>query len=647
MISRTGVARAPAFAIRAGFPAQEEQMPAIRNDLIEINLGEDGRSAQVMDLRRQAEWRLDPASLRYAVTGPDDKPGAYLPLPAGRVERVGRALCAVYSAPEGVVRVRWELGADHLRVRLAVESEVIRHVDLPGVFRPAEGGARLLLAPYQGVLYLGGSEAWEDVRCGGAHGNLSLSMSAVLGARGALLLTAEDLADWFARFGEDAAGPYLTFRMERCVAEGWYEREVRIYPVDPSVTSVARRYRARLKERGEFVAWDEKIARKPMLENLFGALIAFVGYNKSPSTDYVGSARRVREMGFDRVLYYPVRLCNYSLGFLMGGDEPIWLTDEEIARWRAVPGALVAPWGWTVEALDDGGEAIRRIYRRDASGRPYDGWRIEQQQWRLVCTPYQVEEISRRYAGDLRDMDWIHFDVNATRLGRQVCHSRDHALHGCRALGKRGDVEWTRRLLGPETNANRIVSSEGFVDRYAVSYDIGSTKVEPTPWASRFIPVPLTGLVLHDSCAHVWWEIYNYNALPGAGLAVNRYGLVGAGQAQRKAALDALYGCPPHVFPFGRQYAWTDIGNRRTFSYQIHVDDREVQRALACALPVTQLHRRVGKLDMVAFEFLTGDHSVQATTFADGTRVVANLGQKTEEVPGVGRLAPEAWTVAT
>ncbi len=621
-------------------------MPAghsLENERIRLVLTPDGRGATLVDRRRNAVWRLAADSLRYAA-GPDEGTPSLRPLPPGRVECVGDALHALYAPPEGEVGLSWELAPDHVCVRLRVVGGAIRSVAVPGVFRPEEGHARLLLSPYQGVLYLGGADPWEEVRPGGAHGNLSLSMSAVLSDRAALMLTAEDLADWFAQFGDSAEGPFLVFRLDRCPAEGWYEREVRLYPVEASVAAVARRYRARLIERGEFVGWPEKIARKPILENLFGALMAFIGYNKSPTTDYVAGAESIRRMGFDRAMYYPVRVCNYSLGFLMGGDEPVWMSDEEVRLMRGVPGALVAPWGWTVEGLDDGSETMTRIYRRDAQGRPYDGWRIEQQQWKQVCTPYQVEEITRRYAGDMREMDWIHFDVNATRLGRQPCFASGHALHGGRPLGKRHDVEWTRRLLGVETNGNRIVSSEGFVDRYAVSYDIGSTKIEPVSWPARFIPVPLTGLVLHDSCAHVWWEIYNYNALPGAGLSLNRYGLLGAGRARRKAALDALYGCPPHVFPFGRQYGWTDVGNRRTFSYQVRVDDREVQRALECALPVARLHRRIGKLDMTGFEFVGGDYSLQATTFADGTRVVANFGERARELPGVGPLLPEAWT---
>ncbi len=240
-------------------------------------------------------------------------------------------------------------------------------------------------------------------------------------------------------------------------------------------------------------------------------------------------------------------------------------------------------------------------------------------------------------------MDWIHYDVNATRLGRSVCYAKDHDLHGHRPLCKTDDVEWTRRLLGPETNGNRIVSSEGFVDRYAVSYDIGTTKLWPAAGpGARFIPVPLTMLVLHDSTVHDWWEVDNYNELPGY-RAEHRFGRVGSGGAQRKAALDALYGSPPNVFPFGRQYGWTDLGSRRTFSYTIHLDDRAVQRALALALPVTRLHRRIGKLELRSFEFLSDDHALQATTFADGTRIVANLGDRSREHPSAGVVPPYTW----
>jgi hypothetical protein len=424
---------------------------------------------------------------------------------------------------------------------------------------------------------------------------------------------------------------------------GWYEREVRLYPVDANITAIAKRYRARIKERGEFVSWDEKIARKPILDNLFGGLMAFVGYNKTPEIDYVASARKLREMGFERVFYYPVRMCHYTLDFLMGGDKPTWMTDDELRRMHEVPGAHLAPWGWYVEGLDDGSERMAAMFRRDRDGKTYDNWRIEDQQWKFVCTPYQVEESKRRFQGDMKAMDWIHYDVNATSLGFEPCFAGNHALHGGQPMDRRADVAWTRRLLGPETNGNRVVSSEGFQDRYAMSYDIGSDKITPGPGNRWFVPVPLTMLVLHDSCQHDWWEVHNYNMQPGNPRKQKRYGEAGSGAAAKKAAQDALYGCAPNVFPFGRQYGWTDVRTRRTFSFLIRLDDDEVQNALKAALPVTRLHRRIGRMEMVAFEFLSDDYTLQTTTFADGTRVVANLGDRPREAACCGRVPSETW----
>jgi hypothetical protein len=243
----------------------------------------------------------------------------------------------------------------------------------------------------------------------------------------------------------------------------------------------------------------------------------------------------------------------------------------------------------------------------------------------------------------MREMDWIHYDVNATVSHLDSCHSVEHDLHGCRPMGKREEVQWTRQLLGPETNGNRIVSSEGFVDRYASCYDIGSTKMLPGRGNRFFTPVPMTMLALHDSCLSDWWELHNYNTVPGFGPTSHFCGQIGSGEAARKAAMDALYGCPPNVFPFGRQYAWVDIGTRRTYSFLIKLEDAEVQNALRHALPVARFHKRVGKQELVSFEMLSDDGLLQATTFADGTRVVANLGDRSKEADGCGKLPPDTW----
>lgn len=72
--------------------------------------------------------------------------------------------------------------------------------------------------------------------------------------------------------------------------------------------------------------------------------------------------------------------------------------------------------------------------------------------------------------------------------------------------------------------------------------------------------------------------------------------------------------------------------------YQLHFENVAVQEALAQALPVAQLHAQIGRCAMTSFEFLNEDGLLQATRFNDGTRIVANLGNRPAEAPRLGLL---------
>jgi hypothetical protein len=622
------------------------------NARLELRVSEDGRQVVLVDKQRGCDWRLDPAqrlvgrvpvpASLYATTGPASQGETVLP--DGSMERLPDGFRMTHRVPEGAIVYRWTLAGDHVRVVLESAPQTIETISLPGAFVPGEGKASLLLSAYQGVLYRPTGEVWEETRSPGGHSFFSMAMNALLGERGGLMVTCETATDWLCSFGENATSPYFFYNAARCEVDGWYPREVRLYPVESNITAVAKRYRQRVQERGEFVSWAEKIARKPVVEKLFGALFAFTGYNHAPEVDYMASARQLSTMGFANVLYYPVRMAGYSLDFLMGGDKPIWMPDETVQRVRDIPGALVSPWGWMVEGLDDGSPGMQKIYRRNPDGSAPPGWRIEKQQWYLVCPGEQITAIRNRFATDLQAMDWIHYDVNACFMGRQPCYAKDHPSHPDGPVSRRREIKLTQDILGPDVNGNRIVSSEGFVDRYTNSYDVGSAKLWPASGPDAdCIPVPLTMLVFHDSTIHNWWEVHTYNPLPGfQGNKDSVFGTYGAGASHKMAALDALYGCPPQVFPFGRQYGWIDIQSRRTFSFCIQLSDVNVQAALQAALPVAQLHRRIGKLEMLSFELLTPDGTAQTTVFADGTRVVANVSDKAVET-AFGRLPANSW----
>jgi hypothetical protein len=60
--------------------------------------------------------------------------------------------------------------------------------------------------------------------------------------------------------------------------------------------------------------------------------------------------------------------------------------------------------------------------------------------------------------------------------------------------------------------------------------------------------------------------------------------------------------------------------------YEIGFEDDTTQIALQLARPVAELHRLVGKQQIVGYEILTENGQVQRTVFQDGTTITVNFG---------------------
>ena len=601
-----------------------------------------GGPLTLYDKRRHITWRLDPATRRCILSGPHED----ATLQAPTVELLdSRALRETFTVRGQPVTYTWELldeAEAGVQVTLAFEHTggELHLASLPGSFAPESQPLTLALPIMQGVLYDGRGEPFERTLGQGGHEGFSMAMAGYLTPRGGLLLSVEDYADWRATVGKrDSGAIYAYACAQDSLGALRYPRRARLMFTDPGVTALCKRYRRRVQARGDWKPWAEKIAERPAVERLFGALMAFVGYNAS-DTDYVAECRRLRALGFDRAFIYPVRFNQYKTAFKMGGDDPIHLSDAEIDAIKAI-GFDVSPWNWVFEALDDGTDARRSLYLRDAAGKTMPFWKIDDYQWHVCCPSVQPGFMRSAYQSDMRGMTWGHYDVSAS-YGLLECFAADHPRHAGRPMDRREHLAFLRELVGPETNDNRPISSEGFHDGLSAAYDIGTTKLLPSFGDAPFWTAPMTMLVYHDALIHDWWELHNYNAHAGWD-HVSPFGRKVDGFARQKAAMDALYGCPPNVFPFGKQYAWVDINARITRSYAVRFDDPEVQRALAAALPVTQLHRRVGPLELVSHEFVSDDGAVQATTFADGTRVTANFSEQTRETEGDEVMPAESW----
>jgi hypothetical protein len=616
---------------------------SLANKTLALCCEQDGSGLLLEDRQRQVNWRLDEQSLVYGTGG---EPQQCKPLQPVAARVVGEnLLIVVLRAGEGELEMRWHLRTDHIELRLPPPAaDDIRCVALPGSFTPENEPVKLLLPIMQGMLWDGRGEPFEVIHGESGHTGFSMPFVGHLAVRGGLLAIAEtrDDVQWW--LGKSEQG--------RCWATGMqidslgtmrYERVARIFPTDTDVVGIAARYRRYVQDSGRFISWEEKLAERPTLERLFGALFCFVGYCQD-DLDYVAECARLKAYGFDRALVYPARFNTHGGDIQMGGRPAIDLPPDVVAGIVAL-GFDVAPWSWLNEALDDGSHRIRNLLRRNAQGEALKHWAIDDQQWYHVCASCVEAHQRRALREGLADMTWDHFDVLAC-VPPMECQALDHAHHPGQPLSRSDARDGIRRTFLADRECGLPVSSEGFNDAYSLEYDIGSVKAWPQygPWP--FWPVPLTSLVYHDSLLHSWWEVHNYNShyfsRTRAGDALFEYG---GGRPRLMAALDALMGAPPDLFPFGAQYGWT--GRRKeTFLYRFRFDDPEVQLALRQALPVAQLHRRTGPQAMVHFRILSEDGYVQESAFADGTHVVANFSRDVrgeDETGGRGPLMPESW----
>lgn len=604
---------------------------------------EAGSGLVLVDRRRRTRWRLDGQSL---ACWSGDPPGERGPLtPTTAVVDGDGALVLTLRAGAGLVPFRFLLRPDHVEVRLPPDVPgPVRGLSLPGTFAPEGEALRLLLPIMQGMVWAGAGPVFDDLRGEGSHVGFSMAFVGHLAPRGGLLVVADTRDDLRWWLGRAADGRFWATPVQvDSLGAMRYERVARIYPTGPEITDVALRYRRCVQRAGRFASWGEKLGQRPGLERLFGSLMCFVGYCRD-DVDYAAGCARLKAYGFDRALVYPVRFNSYDADIRMGGEAAIGLSGEAVAAIRAL-GYDVAPWSWLNEGLDDGTAARRRLFRRDPAGRPVEQWAIDDQQWYHVCPSYLAAHQRGALAGAQADITWDHFDVLAC-LPPGECHALDHPGHAGRPQSRSDERALLRELFRIDRERGLAVSSENFNDAYSRDCDIGSVKAWPQcgPWP--FWPVPLTGLVYHDSLLHSWWEVHNYNCHWFGRTAGPKHFEYGGGRPRLMAAADALMGCPPDVFPFGAQYGWTGRG-KQTFLYRYRLDDPEVQLALRCALPVARLHRRLGPQAMVGFRFLSEDGWVQETTFADGTRVVANFARDVRrvEAEGVEAVMPESWVV--
>jgi hypothetical protein len=331
-------------------------MLTLQNQAMILCCEENGHDLALIDRRRGTRWLLDENSLCYGAAsrsiwgGPDVDPLPLIPLAARR--EPDHTLTINYQAGELSLEMIYELFAGYVEVRLPVPTAgEIGLVSLPGSFMPQAERLKLLMPIMQGMLWDGRGPAFSQVRGEGSHLGLSMAFFGYLAERGGLLLTVETRDDCRWWFGKEDTNQGLQERVWAAnlqiasLGSMRYERVARLYVTDADIVAIAKQYRRKVIEQGRFKSWAEKIAQRPQLERLFGALMCYIGYceDDPDSADYVNGCRKLKAYGFDRALVYPGRFNIYNPDIRMGGVPAIDLPQETVQAIRAL-GYDVAPW---------------------------------------------------------------------------------------------------------------------------------------------------------------------------------------------------------------------------------------------------------------------------------------------------------------
>jgi hypothetical protein len=538
-------------------------------------------------------------------------------------------------------RVRLTLGDDVDEVVFALQplatgSADLIAADLPGALRPADESPVQVLMAYrhQGRLFTGAPGALEkeapEMKTLAMHdGRHRLRLFGVLGdthevgkAHAGYLAIIEENADARVMLRQGDAG-----RLAASVA--WmpshgtlaYPRVIRYrFQERPTVTTLAKAFRRYAMSAGMFKPLREKIAERPLLERLLGATACFIGYQAS-DLDYVGTFRRLREMGHERFYIFPTYHVNINFaGF--GGERLIDIRDQA-GPLRDLGGVLGA-WAFLAGTPDD--PARRHLAARNADGTMPLNWQMAGEDWPQTC----MRRASEWLAGCERDIlgaDAHHFDTTASN-SLMECYAPTHPMD------RRGDRAERIKLFQECTRRGRVVASEGVKDWAVPHYDVGSNKEAPVAAETpAFRVVPLQHLVYHDALFSLWWELDCYDVPYWLG-----------GDAARQSLTDLLYGDMPLLFPVGRQYRWADRSLGTIVNFEHTLDVPECLAAAQVAVNVARHFKRVATEEMTDFAWLTADGRVQQTQFGNGVSVIANFGDTPYRAPG-GQSVPPLGSV--
>ena len=595
------------------------------NATLQVTFRPGDGSFEMLDRRSNRTWRAAPVKAATGLRLLDAK----LRTPSAETAASGfdLHLLDLANTMEFDARVRLDASAAELVVELAAKADCPMPVRLeyPPAF--ATGKGTLLIAPVNEGISYPADDATLPAMSYHLYGGHGLCMpwwgqtegeAAVMG----LVETPND-----AQVGIPRRDGLL------CLAPQWIAERGKFGPArriryvffsEGGYVAMCKRYRQYAQQTGLFKTLAQKRRENPNVDRLVGAVNVWCW-----TSDPVSQCRQMQEAGIGRILWSqaakPEQLKKLNELGVLTSRYDIYQDVMDPASFPKLGG--IHP-DWTTEAwpkdlmIRDDGQWVRgwEVTAKDGTRIPCG----------VLCDRQAVDYARRRIPPELKTHPYgCRFIDTTTASPWRECHDPAHPMTRTESR------EFKMKLLeyickdcnlvtGCETGHDAAVPVvhyfEGMLSLGPYRcHDSGRNIQEileevPEPLAKfqtgHVYRLPLWELVYHDCVVAQWyWGDYN-NKLPRVW--------------DRRDLWNALYGTPP-MFLFQTSF-WKQHRDRFVKSYQ-------------AATPVA---RATGYVEMLSHRWLSADHAVQETRYANGVRVTVNFGDQAYRLADGSMLAPLA-----
>ncbi len=589
------------------------------NDLLEVVFHTDTAALSVTDRRTKHRWeqRRSPRCLVLRAE----------PLAVGE----GFLLDLLDSKQMLRFQAKVHLEADRpeLLVELTGKGPLSNSLVFPPPFQTAQG--QFLIMPVnEGISYPVDDRSLREMRyyLYGGHGLCMGWWGVTLGEEGlmALVETPDDAAVRVPRIDG-----LLHEQPEWVPQKGQFgpARRIRyVFFQRGGYVAMCKRYREYAKQVGLLKTLAEKRAENPNVDLLVGAVNVWCW-----DGDPVAWCRRLQAAGIERILWShrstPRQIDQMNQMGVLTSRYDIYQDVMNPANFSKLRG--VHP-DWTTKAWPDD-------LMIGADGQWVRGWRVRGKDGKwypcgVLCDRRAVDYARKRIPEELKTHAYrCRFIDTTTASPWRECYHPNHPMTRSESR------HWKMQLLRVVSKECGLVTGSETGHEAAVPYlhyfegmmSLGPYRV---PDAGRnmmqlldevpervakfqtghYYRLPLWELVYHDCVVAYWyWGDYN-NKLPSLW--------------DRRDLFNALYGTPP-MFMFNRS-VWERYKDRFVQSYQT-------------ATPVA---RATGYVEMLEHRWLTDDHTVQQTRFANGVTVTVNFGPKPYTAADGSVIAPMSHRVA-